>query len=83
MKRKTELGGSKSVVLRAMGNLAYIRKLPAAEAKKCFPGVPEHAEDRFYFVLFASDGTPLALSSTLEGVRGDAGESELDAQYVH
>lgn len=74
-----------SVELEALGSgeIAYIRPLKSVEVKKLFPqltGVPEGID---LFAVYTADGTPLALTDSLNAAIANVKENDLDAVSVH
>ena len=65
------------------GEVAYIKPMTAKEAGKIYPsikGIPKGIE---LFSLNAADGTPLALTDSLQAAMAQANEGELAVATVH
>ena len=65
------------------GEVAYIKQMTAKEAGRIFPairGIPKGIE---LFSLNAADGTPLALTDSLQAAMAQANEGELALVTVH
>lgn len=59
------------------GEVAYIKTLSAAEASRMFPMIEGLPKGINLFSLHAADGTPIALTDTLQAAIGHAEEGEL------
>ncbi|MDX2263645.1 MAG: DUF1150 domain-containing protein [Hyphomicrobiales bacterium] len=65
------------------GEIAYIRPLKATDVKKLFPqltGIPEGID---LFAVYTADGTPLALTDSLNAALANVMENDLAAVSVH
>jgi hypothetical protein len=65
------------------GEVAYIKVLTSAEAKVMFPMIKGLPKGINLFSLHAADGTPLALTDTIQAAVGHAMEDELAIASVH
>lgn len=59
------------------GEVAYIKTLSSDEASRMFPTVEGLPKGINLFSLHAADGTPIALTDTLQAAIGHAQEGEL------
>ncbi len=59
------------------GEVAYIKVLSSAEAKAMFPTVKGLPKNTSLFSLHGADGTPIALTDTIQAAVGHAMEDEL------
>lgn len=59
------------------GEVAYIKTLSADEASRMFPMIEGLPRGINLFSLHAADGTPIALTDTLQAAIGHAEEGEL------
>lgn len=59
------------------GEIAYIKTLSTAEASRMFPTVKGLPKGIQLFSLHAADGTPIALTDTLQAAIGHAEEDDL------
>lgn len=74
---------SNEFALLGNGEIAYIRPLKATDVKKLFPqltGVPDGID---LFAVYTADGTPLALTDSLNAAIANAMENDLAAVSVH
>ncbi|MBC8049532.1 MAG: DUF1150 domain-containing protein [Chitinophagales bacterium] len=74
---------SNEFALLGNGEIAYIRPLRAIDVKKLFPqltGVPDGID---LFAVYTADGTPLALTDSLNAAIANAMENDLAAVSVH
>jgi hypothetical protein len=65
------------------GEIAYIRPLKALDVKKLFPqltGIPEGID---LFAVYTADGTPMALTDTLNAAIANVRENDLSPVQVH
>jgi hypothetical protein len=65
------------------GEVAYIKVLTSAQARAMFPtiqGLPRRAN---LFSLHGADGTPIALTDTIQAAVGHAMDDELAIASVH
>ncbi|MCB1483968.1 MAG: DUF1150 domain-containing protein [Hyphomicrobiaceae bacterium] len=59
------------------GEVAYIKTLSSDDAQRMFPMVEGLPADTNLFSLHAADGTPIALTDTLQAAIGHAQEGDL------
>lgn len=65
------------------GEVAYIKTLSADEAHRMFPALDGLPKGIPLFSLHAADGTPIALTDTLQAAIGHAEEGELAIAPLH
>jgi hypothetical protein len=65
------------------GEVAYIKTLTADEASQMFPMIEGLPKGIPLFSLHAADGTPIALTDTLQAAIGHAHEDELSIAPLH
>ena len=65
------------------GEVAYIKTLSPDDAQRMFPMVEGLPAGINLFSLHAADGTPLALTDTLQAAIGHAQEGDLAIAAVH
>lgn len=65
------------------GEIAYIKTLSSDEASEMFPMVKGLPKGIPLFALHAADGTPIALTDTLQAAIGHAEEDDLAIAAVH
>jgi hypothetical protein len=65
------------------GELAYIKELTSDEAGKLFPKIKGIPKGINLYALHAADGTPIALTDTLQAAIGHAIEDDLTVSSVH
>ncbi|MGL4395513.1 MAG: DUF1150 family protein [Hyphomicrobium sp.] len=65
------------------GEVAYIKILAPGDAQRMFPMVEGLPNGVNLFSLHAADGTPIALTDTLQAAIGHAEEGELAIASVH
>lgn len=65
------------------GEVAYIKTLSASEASRMFPMIEGLPKGINLFSLHAADGTPIALTDTLQAAIGHAEEGELEIAPLH
>ncbi len=65
------------------GEVAYIKTLSSDEAIDMFPTIEGLPKGIPLFSLHAADGTPLALTDTLQAAIGHAHEDELSIAPLH
>ncbi len=65
------------------GEVAYIKTLSADEASEMFPMIEGLPKGINLFSLHAADGTPIALTDTLQAAIGHAEEGELSIAALH
>lgn len=69
-----ELGG---------GEVAYIKTLTSDQAHKMFPAIEGLPEGINLYALHAADGTPLALTNSMQAALGHALGDELEIASLH
>jgi hypothetical protein len=69
-----ELGG---------GQVAYIKELSSDEASRMYPTIKGLPSGINLYALQAADGTPIALTDTLQAAIGHAMGDELEIASVH
>lgn len=65
------------------GEVAYIKTLTSDEALEMFPQIEGLPKGIPLFSLHAADGTPIALTDTLQAAIGHAQEDELSIAPLH
>ena len=65
------------------GEIAYIKILSPDDAERMFPMIEGLPKGINLFSLHAADGTPIALTDTLQAAIGHAEEGELAIASVH
>lgn len=65
------------------GVVAYIKTMTADEAKRMFPAVEGLPQGINLYSLHAADGTPIALTDTMQAAVGHAIGDELQIQSLH
>lgn len=65
------------------GEVAYIKTLSSDQASKMFPMIEGLPKDINLFSLHAADGTPLALTDTIQAAIGHAVDDELSITPLH
>ncbi len=65
------------------GEVAYIKVLTSAEAKQMFPAIEGLPKNINLFSLHGADGTPIALTDTIQAAVGHAMEDELAIASLH
>ena len=65
------------------GEVAYIKTLSSADAKRMFPMIEGLPKGINLFSLHAADGTPIALTDTLQAAIGHAEEGDLAIAALH
>ena len=65
------------------GQVAYIRQMTTAEAGKMFPAIEGIPKGIALFALHAADGTPLALTDSMQAAMSHAMDDELQIARVH
>jgi hypothetical protein len=68
---------------RGGGQVAYIRELSSDEARRMFPSVQGLPSGINLFALHGADGTPIALTDSLQAALGHAIDGELEVASVH
>ncbi len=65
------------------GKVAYIKALSADEAKELYPAIDDLPSGIQLFALQAADGTPIALTDSLQAAMGHAIGDELELAGLH
>ncbi len=65
------------------GRLAYIRMMSSDEAKRMYPSIDDLPPGIQLFALQAADGTPIALTDSLQAALGHAIGDELEVAGLH
>ncbi|MDX2158087.1 MAG: DUF1150 domain-containing protein [Hyphomicrobiaceae bacterium] len=65
------------------GQVAYIKTLTSAEARRMFPTIKGLPRGIDLYALHAADGTPIALTDSRQAAVGHAIEGELEIASVH
>ena len=65
------------------GQVAYIKVLTSSQARKMFPAIEGLPSGINLFSLHGADGTPIALTDTIQAAVGHAMEDELAIAAVH
>lgn len=65
------------------GEVAYIKTLSAKQASQMFPMIEGLPKGINLFSLHAADGTPIALTDTMQAAIGHAEEGELAIAPLH
>ena len=65
------------------GEVAYIKTLSSADARRMFPMIEGLPKGINLFSLHAADGTPIALTDTLQAAIGHAEEGDLAIAALH
>jgi hypothetical protein len=65
------------------GKIAYIKMLTTDEAKEMFPAVTGIPSGINLYALNAADGTPIALTDSLQAAVGHAMDDELEIASLH
>ena len=65
------------------GKVAYIRALSSDEAKELYPAIDDLPSGIQLFALQAADGTPIALTDSLQAAMGHAIGDELELAGLH
>ncbi len=65
------------------GEVAYIKTLSPDEAHEMFPSLEGLPEGISLYALHAADGTPLALTDSMQAALGHAMGDELEIASVH
>jgi hypothetical protein len=65
------------------GEVAYIKTLSSDQASKMFPMIEGLPKGINLFSLHAADGTPIALTDTMQAAIGHAAEDELAIAPLH
>jgi hypothetical protein len=65
------------------GQIAYIRELTSAEARRLFPSIQGLPRGINLYALHGADGTPIALTDSRQAAVGHAVDGELEVASVH
>lgn len=65
------------------GQVAYIRSMTSAQARRMFPTIKGLPRGMDLFALHAADGTPIALTDSRQAAVGHAIDGELEIASVH
>jgi len=65
------------------GQVAYIKSMTSAEARRMFPSVKGLPRGIDLFALHAADGTPIALTDSHQAAVGHAMDGELELASIH
>lgn len=65
------------------GHVAYIRTMSPAQAKAMFPNVEGLPQNVALYCLHAADGTPVALTDSMQAAVGHAMGDDLEIQTLH
>lgn len=65
------------------GQVAYIRAMTSAQARRMFPTIKGLPRGMDLFALHAADGTPIALTDSRQAAVGHAIDGELEIASVH
>lgn len=65
------------------GQVAYIKSMTSAEARRMFPSIKGLPRGIDLYALHAADGTPIALTDSRQAAVGHALDGELEIASVH
>jgi hypothetical protein len=65
------------------GKIAYIKVLSSDDAKRFYPSVEDLPSGIQLFALHAADGSPIALTDSLQAAMGHAIGDELEVASIH
>lgn len=65
------------------GQVAYIKTMSSDEARRMFPAVEGLPDGIALYALHAADGTPIALTDTLQAAIGHAVGDDLEIARLH
>lgn len=65
------------------GKVAYIKMLSSDDAKRMYPAIDDLPSGIQLFALQAADGTPIALTDSLQAAMGHAIGDELEVASLH
>ena len=65
------------------GEVAYIREMTTAQARRLFPAVQGLPRGGVLFALHGADGTPIALTDSRQAAIGHAVDGELRVASLH
>ncbi len=84
-----EMGSQQSLVTELElaqlgdGQVAYIKAMTSAEARRMFPSIKGLPRGIDLYALHAADGTPIALTDSRQAAVGHALDGELEIASVH
>lgn len=85
----SQVGGHPSIITEIElarlgdGQVAYIKAMTSAEARRMFPSIKGLPRGIDLFALHAADGTPIALTDSRQAAVGHAIDGELEIASVH
>ncbi len=65
------------------GEVAYIKTMSSDEVKRAFPALQGLPPGINFYALHAADGTPIALTDSMQAAIGHAMEDELRIESLH
>lgn len=65
------------------GHIAFIKTMTPDQAKAMFPAIDGLPQGLDLYCLFAADGTPIALTDSMQAAVGHAMGDELELQTLH
>lgn len=65
------------------GQVGYIKEMTSEKARDLYPGAGELPSGINLFALHAADGSPLALTDSLQAALGHAMGDELEVKSLH
>lgn len=65
------------------GKIAYIKVLSSDDAKRFYPSVEDLPSGIQLYALHAADGSPIALTDSLQAAMGHAIGDELEVASIH
>ena len=65
------------------GEVAYIKTLSSDQASRMFPAIQGLPKGINLFSLHAADGTPIALTDSMQAALGHAEEGDLEIAPLH
>ncbi len=65
------------------GKVAYIKAMSSDEAKRMYPSIDDLPSGIQLFALQAADGTPIALTDSIQAAMGHAIGDELEVKSLH
>ena len=80
---ETETVSTETLATLGEGHIAYVKQIRSEDVPGLFPQAPKIAPGLKLFALHAADGTPIALTDTLQAAIGHAEEGELAIAAVH
>lgn len=75
--------GERELAALGGGKIAYIKMLSSDDAKKFYPSVDDLPSGIQLYALHAADGSPLALTDSLQAAMGHAIGDELEIASLH